>query len=652
MAAPDRPPAAASVTTSPSVMTRYGSRISRDAVLYFLGTAMVLPLSLVNVAVFTRFLDPSEYGDLAVLFVFASSLTVLWNLLTLQGTFLWVFGAGEDAEMATDESRQARGGTKRRALGTGALLTLLTVLLGTGAMLLVGEELRRALVGEDQGTGALRWALISGASGSLFRFAVGVPRFERRPVRFAMLNLLRPALALAIAIPLIVRGNGVEGALAGTAIGTLLACTVAFAVQARSYAFALDRGDARRIIAISASYTGLVVGLWAAHNVDILMLARYATDDEVGVYRLAARMGAIVSYAVGAFLVAWSPLERTSLFAATYASLGRPHVRGQMVTYYFVIVCWLVLAMSLGADVLVQIAPAEYAAAAGLVPLVAVGLALYGLFTVLGRTTPMRRRGLTYGGSAVGSALILVGTCPLFIPWLGPPGAALALIVGMGAGCGFLAVLAWRARAMSLKPLRLALLVALTGGLYALALAGADFGVGRVLLDVLTALIVFPAAVVGLRIVPIAHVRPLMTIARAALLGDTRPRTATAALEALDPQSRAVLAAVLRDGRSVHETAALLGVGRDETRDLYLGALCRLAGIAPFADDGRAVSDYLLSEAPVAERDVAFGRLERGGVDPLAVHELENFSRRLRKLSRRRWPSDLGPTGDGVSVRP
>jgi hypothetical protein len=48
----------------------------------------------------------------------------------------------------------------------------------------------------------------------------------------------------------------------------------------------------------------------------------------------------------------------------------------------------------------------------------------------------------------------------------------------------------------------------------------------------------------------------------------------------------------------------------------------------------------------MAERDAAFGRLQRSGVDALAVHELEELARLLRKLPRRKWPADRSARDD------
>ena len=86
-------------------------------------------LALASIAVVTRFLGPPEFGQLALLLTFAAFLTVFYNVGTLQGTFLWVFGsAGEEDVEDTGESSQA--GTKRRALGTGLIITFRSSRIG------------------------------------------------------------------------------------------------------------------------------------------------------------------------------------------------------------------------------------------------------------------------------------------------------------------------------------------------------------------------------------------------------------------------------------------------------------------------------------------------------------------------------------------
>ena len=67
----------------------------------------------------TRFLSPAEFGELALLMVFAAFLTIVYNVGMVQGTFMWVFGAAGEEEVEDAPGKAAAAGTKRRALGTG-----------------------------------------------------------------------------------------------------------------------------------------------------------------------------------------------------------------------------------------------------------------------------------------------------------------------------------------------------------------------------------------------------------------------------------------------------------------------------------------------------------------------------------------------------
>src|SRR5580658_9255430 len=71
-------------------LTLMGGRFTRDTSIYIAGMLAVGPFSLVSVAVLTRLMVPAAYGELAVLMVLASYLTMLYNTGSLHGTFMWV----------------------------------------------------------------------------------------------------------------------------------------------------------------------------------------------------------------------------------------------------------------------------------------------------------------------------------------------------------------------------------------------------------------------------------------------------------------------------------------------------------------------------------------------------------------------------------
>ena len=126
----------------------------------------VLMLGFLNVIVSTRFLNPSEYGELAILLVFSSMLTVIYGLGSLQGTLLVVFGSAgeEDVEDTDDEATDTR---QEGALGTGLLLTTIVVGLGTAAVAATSGDLAGWLLGDGGKSDLILLAAISGDRGHL-----------------------------------------------------------------------------------------------------------------------------------------------------------------------------------------------------------------------------------------------------------------------------------------------------------------------------------------------------------------------------------------------------------------------------------------------------------------------------------------------------
>ena len=80
-----------------------GLRLSQDTSTYLIGALISFGLALISIIVVTRFLSPSEFGELALLIVFAAFLTVFYNVGILQGTFSWVFGSAGEEEVEEDE---------------------------------------------------------------------------------------------------------------------------------------------------------------------------------------------------------------------------------------------------------------------------------------------------------------------------------------------------------------------------------------------------------------------------------------------------------------------------------------------------------------------------------------------------------------------
>src|SRR3954453_22833416 len=113
------------------VGSTYAARIGRHAAIYGAAGAATMLLGLVNVAFFTRYLKPSQFGQVAVYLIFSSMLAVLYNLGSLQGAIRAAFG-GDDEEGGVSGGTAV--GDKRGALGTAIAFTALVGVLGTAVV--------------------------------------------------------------------------------------------------------------------------------------------------------------------------------------------------------------------------------------------------------------------------------------------------------------------------------------------------------------------------------------------------------------------------------------------------------------------------------------------------------------------------------------
>ncbi len=625
------------------LLTLTGGRVTRHTIIYIVGLLAVAPFSLVSVAVLTRLLVPAQYGQLGVLFVFAGFATVLYNTGSLHGTFMLVYGAseGEGDDVGSDTEITS---APRRALGTGVVLTLMIVTAGTAVCFVLAPELAQALLHHRSEARLVRWAAVSAAAGSLWRLTVNVFRMERRPGRFALLNSTRPLFVVAGVVPLVVLGFGVEGALAGTALGTLAATAVCIAMARRSYAFAFCFADMKKIVRLGAMVVTPVLCLYLVHSADIVLLSRFANAHELGVYRVASRFAVIPSYFASAVLMAWAPLERGVLFRATYKHVGEERVRGAMLSYYLLVATTIVVLLDVGANVLVLLAGPEYRSAAPLIPLIGVAFVTYGLFIMLVRAIKVKRRMLWYSVGAVLAALLQIGLSAVTIPWLGAYGAPVAVILALLAACAMWIVLAIRARTpVSIEARQLVGLgvaVAVAAIVQAVGLGVWPSGRAVVLVAVLASYIA--ALVVG-RVIPRRHLRPLSRLTRAALRNGMGGRNPATGLESLDPEQRGLLASIERERVPTVALAERLGRSQSEIRRAYVAILRELTGSRETAGASEqldlGIAGYLLSSEPDAQRDLIGHDLLEAGAEPLELMELDEAARRLRALPAQAWTS-------------
>jgi O-antigen/teichoic acid export membrane protein len=633
-----------------------GGRVTRDTMIYVLGTLVVGPFSLVSVIVLTRLLAPAAYGEMAVLFVATGALTTLYNTGTLHGTFMWVYGASEGEGGDDVDTGSPLTSTPRRAMGTGVVMTLVIVSIGTGVLCLLAPTIAHRFFRSVHATpSAIRWAAVAAAAGSLWRLTVNVFRMERRPVTYGIFNSLRPLFVVCGTVPLVAAGFGVNGALAGTALGSLAASGVCVIAAHRSYAFAFSWSDAREIVRRGGVVVVPVLCLYTVHSGDIVILSHFAPAHELGVYRVASRFAVVPSYFASAFLMAWSPLERGLLFLAAYRHNGQERTRATLLTYYLVAALTIVLALDVAAFALVQLAGPSYRLAAPLIPLLSLSFVGYGAFIVLVRIFRLpERHMLWFGISAVVVVALDIGTSLVVIPLLGAYGTAVAELVGLGVGCALWLVVIKRVEKVPspLEGRRTACLGAIVLVLGAIQLIGLRLWPGARVEVLALMVVVYVTLLLSLKVVPIEHLRPLARLAKHAVVGKVGSHNPIHNLADLTRERRALLSTLLRDRTPLAVAADRLGRSEHELSCELVATLRELSRSgSPHGELDFEVGSYLLSNEPEAHRDLVARRLVEEGIDAIELLQLDEARRRLQSAPAQVWMTDGGPTAAHLTPR-
>ena len=633
--------------------TLLGRALSRDATYYTLGMASVFPIGIATALVSTHYLEPTEYGQLGLLMLFASLATIVYGLGVIQGTLMWAYGAGgddgddeggeEDLAPAEPEVAMIRA-KRRRVMGSGLVLSVMIAALGTAGLVAAAEP-----VAELIGTASLRegviWAAVSAGLGAIWRLALQVYRLERRAAMYLVISVSRPLFALAGTVILLSEGYGLEGAIAAVAIGTALSMLLALGAGLSSYAIGFRPSDFAEIARRGRRYVPIIAAIWLLGNADLWVLSRFSTGPEVGLYRLASRFGIFPSYVTSAYLMAWMPMQRSSVFQAAARLRTKEVLQSTMFSYYCIGAMGLLVLLTVCSELFIGLAPSEYAQAAPFVPAVAASVTAQGTIYALYRIGRFRYRRWVYLLTLTVSAVVLTGLGSVLAGPLGGYGVALAGTVGSLLGAAVFVVVIQRGkRPIPFQWGRIARAVGIAAALIVLVSMSPATGVLRVLQD-LVALVLYPLALVLTGVVSRDVVGDLAGVARAAVPRRPGGRKLVRRVDALPPDQRAAIRQWVghepakeptlevdpRDRASLtaltHGLQALTGHGEPSERDAEIGA-------------------YLTHRGSHVDRDLLAERVIEQGTDALELHLLDDAYQTLRQ-ARRRLARDVG-LGDAL----
>jgi len=230
---------------------------------------------------------------------------------------------------------------------------------------------------------------------------------------------------------------------------------------------------------------------WVLQISDRLVLSRYVSSGQLGLYYVGYSVGSISTFLVFAMTKAMSPIITAELKAK-----GDSSRVPRLGTYWFaaILVGCLVVAI-FGADVVKIFAPNRFLGAATIVPIIALATVAYGIYTIVSSALWYSMRTGWIPLLTAAAAAVNVGLNLLFIPRFGITAAAWNTVAGFAALALLQGVLATRRYRIAWEYRRWAILSAVAFCAYfAVQLPAPGISVQRYVLSVVVLLVAFPAA--------------------------------------------------------------------------------------------------------------------------------------------------------------
>jgi O-antigen/teichoic acid export membrane protein len=386
-------------------------RLSKNTLIYGLGTVAQSLLQFVLVPLYTRVFSEESYGAFALLLSVLAMGDIVFRL-GLQFAFLTLF-----FHQPTDDDRQRLGRTTWTALLLQAGLLLLTLFPLT-------PYLVRVLLISAEHTLALQLIFVSLFFSTPTALLLSVMRSADRSKAFIALNVGQLALTLLMNVLFVlVLRQGVRGAFLGYVVSGAVFGLWSTVKLARTYGFGITTPALRELYALGASYAVANVLAQGFVYSNRWFLAALGSLRDVALFDLGYRASMVISLlVVSPFSVAWA----TGLFAV--AESARPRETfARLLSYFLAILCFVALAVALFArEGILILGGARYLEAAAVVPWIATAYVFFGAYSFLTMGPALRKRSGEIVAATFAALVVNVALNLLLIPRWQVLGASMA----------------------------------------------------------------------------------------------------------------------------------------------------------------------------------------------------------------------------------
>jgi O-antigen/teichoic acid export membrane protein len=391
-------------------MSGYLRRLATTGAAYTASSVISKLIAVALLPLYTRYLDPSDYGAAEVLITGVIAASIVIRLGAIEALLRFYYEADEDPA---------------EVIRTGFASLLWTTTLGIVVALPLAQPISELLL-DHSDPGLVRIATAGLWVFTMYEFLLTLFRLDERARAFLVFTVANVLVTIPVTVWLVVvEEKGASGLLLGQyATGAAFLAGLLIANR-RRLALWPDFGLLRRMARFGLPTMPAELSLYSLNFIDRLLLVRLAGLADAGLYSLSVKFAQGVNVLVKGFQLAWPPLA--------YSIRDDDEARrayAVIVSWFFALCTFVVVGMWLLSRWIVRaLAAPEFFASYEAVGLVSTGVMLYALYlvllVVLGRTG---RTEFNFPATAVGT-LANIGLNLALVPAMGIAGAGLALVL-------------------------------------------------------------------------------------------------------------------------------------------------------------------------------------------------------------------------------
>lgn len=340
------------------------ARLGRQSFAYALASLVGPGAGLLLLPVYTRFLDPADYGLIALLEVIALVLGAVFSLgMPAMVPFLYV-----DYKDAV---------ARKRAFGTLVVaVTVINIVLALMAWL-GGPVTLGALLPSVPFAPYVPLVILTTFVEPYWVMAGAALQIQERAGRFAAWSTIRIAISIATRLLfVVVLLRGAEGFIMANLVTAVIFGVAAFVILQGEVAWRFSPGVLREAFRVGSPTVPNNLLSYGFRLMDRVVLERFATLEQVGLYYIALRLADVMRLGGDIFINAWRPVFFKDADRSDFAREDVPRV---IRIVGVSLVCLFVVLSVFAREIVTLFAAPAYRGAASFVPLLVAAMMIKGL---------------------------------------------------------------------------------------------------------------------------------------------------------------------------------------------------------------------------------------------------------------------------------